>query len=404
MNLSYKYKPIFLIFVYKHEREMKFIHISDLHIGKRVHEKSLLDEQVHILNQICDITEKHRPDAILIAGDVYDKAVPSGEAVLLFDEFLTRLSALTGHIFIISGNHDSAERISFGARLMDSKGVHLSPVYDGTVRPLTLSDTYGETDIYMLPYIRPAIVRHFLPDEEKAEVTSYDDAVRKAIAGMDIDHGRRNILITHQFVTDAVRSESEDVNVGGLDNVDASAFECFDYVALGHLHRPQDCGNECIRYCGSPLKYSFSEVEDVKTATIVTLNEKGSVVREFEPLVPLHDWHDLRGTYEELSSRDFYAGKPWTEDFVRITLTDEQDVPDAIGKLRSIYHNLLELRYDNKRTRAGMTVVEGGVRTEEKTPLELFEELYERQNGDGMTSQQQDYLSEMIAKIREEEK
>lgn len=383
---------------------MKFIHISDLHIGKRVHEKSLLDEQVHILKQICDITEKHRPDAVLIAGDVYDKVVPSGEAVILFDEFLTRLSTLTGHIFIISGNHDSAERISFGARLMDSKGVHLSPVYDGTVKPLTLTDAYGTVDIYMLPYIRPANVRHFLPDEEKSEVTSYDDAIRKAIAGMDIDHECRNILITHQFVTDAVRSESEDVNVGGLDNVDASAFEYFDYVALGHLHRPQDCGDGRIRYCGSPLKYSFSEVKDIKTATIVTIREKGVMEREFETLVPLHDWHDLRGTYAELSAREFYAGKPWTEDFVRITLTDEQDIPDAIGKLRSIYHNLLELRYDNKRTRAGMAAIEGGARTEEKTPLELFEELYARQNGDGMTMQQQDYLSEMIAKIREEEK
>lgn len=382
---------------------MKFIHISDLHIGKRVHEKSLLDEQVHILKQICDITEKHRPDAVLIAGDVYDKVVPSGEAVILFDEFLTRLSTLTGHIFIISGNHDSAERISFGARLMDSKGVHLSPVYDGTVKPLTLTDAYGTVNIYMLPYIRPANMRHFLPDEEKADVVSYDDAVRKAIAGMDIDHECRNILITHQFVTDAVRSESEDVNVGGLDNVDASAFECFDYVALGHLHRPQDCGDGRIRYCGSPLKYSFSEVKDIKTATIVTIREKGVMEREFEPLVPLHDWHDLRGTYAELSAREFYAGKPWTEDFVRITLTDEQDIPDAIGKLRSIYHNLLELRYDNKRTRAGMAAIEGGARTEEKTPLELFEELYARQNGDGMTMQQQDYLSEMIAKIREEE-
>lgn len=383
---------------------MKFIHISDLHIGKRVHEKSLLDEQVHILKQICDITEKHRPDAVLIAGDVYDKVVPSGEAVILFDEFLTRLSTLTDHIFIISGNHDSAERISFGARLMDSKGVHLSPVYDGTVKPLTLTDAYGTVNIYMLPYIRPANVRHFLPDEEKSEVTSYDDAIRKAIAGMDIDHECRNILITHQFVTDAVRSESEDVNVGGLDNVDASAFECFDYVALGHLHRPQDCGDGRIRYCGSPLKYSFSEVKDIKTTTIVTIREKGVMEREFEPLVPLHDWHDLRGTYAELSAREFYAGKPWTEDFVRITLTDEQDIPDAIGKLRSIYHNLLELRYDNKRTRAGMAAIEGGARREEKTPLELFEELYARQNGDGMTMQQQDYLSEMIAKIMEEEK
>lgn len=383
---------------------MKFIHISDLHIGKRVHEKSLMDEQVHILDQICDITGRHMPDAVFIAGDVYDKTVPSGEAVLLFDEFLTRLSALTEHIFIISGNHDSAERISFGGRLMESKGIHLSPVYDGTVMPTTLSDQYGEADIYMLPYIRPSNVRHFLPEEEKSMVASYDDAVRKVVADMGICHERRNVLITHQFVTDAVRSESEDMNVGGLDNVDTSAFEDFDYVALGHLHRPQDCGNGRIRYCGSPLKYSFSEVDDVKSVTIVTIREKGSIEREFEPLVPLHDWHDLKGTYAELSSRSFYAGKPWAEDFVRITLTDEQDVPDAIGKLRPIYRNLMELRYDNKRTRAGVAAIEGGARAEEKTPLELFSELYAKQNGDGISQQQKDYLIGMIARIREEEK
>ncbi len=382
---------------------MKFIHISDLHIGKRVNDKVLIDEQIHILDQICDIVSRHDPDALLIAGDIYDKAVPSAEAVLLFDRYLTRLSSLCRHIFIISGNHDSAERIAFGARLMDSKGIHLSPVYDGLPEAFTLSDEYGDVDIYMLPYIRPVHVRHILPDEEKGEVDSYDSAVRKAISLMDLNTERRNVLITHQFVTGAVRSESEDTNVGGLDNVDASAFDDFDYVALGHLHRPQDCGDERIRYSGSPLKYSFSEVNDHKTVTLITLKEKGILDREFIPLVPLHDWHDLKGTYEELTSRDFYSGKPWTEDFVRITLTDEQDIPDAIGKLRTIYHNLIELRYDNKRTRAGITVVEGCSRAEEKTPVELFQELYVKQNGDSMSTQQEEYLKKVIETIWEGE-
>ena len=236
---------------------MKFIHISDLHIGKRVHEKSLIQEQGHILNLICDITKSQNPDAVLIAGDIYDKAMPSGEAVLLFDDFLTRLSTICSHIFVISGNHDSAERMAFGSRLMDSKGIHLSPVYNGSPAPVTLTDEYGDVDIYMLPYIRPAHVRHFLSEEEKENVGSYDTAVRKAVELMGMDAGRRNVLVTHQFVTGALRSESEDVNVGGLDNVDASAFDDFDYVALGHLHRPQDCADERIRYSGSPLKYSF---------------------------------------------------------------------------------------------------------------------------------------------------
>ena len=380
---------------------MKFIHISDLHIGKRVNERSLIDEQTHILNQICDITDAQRPDAVLIAGDVYDKAVPSGEAVLLFDDFLTRISSLCGHIFIISGNHDSAERMAFGARLMHRSGIHLSPVYCGSTVPVTICDEYGDVDIYMLPYIRPANVRHFLPDEEKGDIRSYDDAVRKAVEMMEVDQTRRNVLITHQFVTGALRSESEDVNVGGLDNVDASAFDIFDYTALGHLHRPQDCGDKRIRYSGSPLKYSFSEVNDSKTVSLITLKEKGSIEREFVPLVPLHDWHDLRGTYDQLTSRDFYNGKTWTEDFVRITLTDENDIPDAIGKLRTIYHNLMELRYDNKRTRAGHKVIEGASDARSKNPLELFSELYSKQNGDEMDTVQKEYLMEMISKIWE---
>lgn len=380
---------------------MKFIHISDLHIGKRVNERSLIDEQTHILNQICDITDAQRPDAVLIAGDVYDKAVPSGEAVLLFDDFLTKISSLCGHIFIISGNHDSAERMAFGARLMHRSGIHLSPVYNGSSVPVTICDEYGDVDIYMLPYIRPANVRHFLPEDQKGDIRSYDDAVRKAVEMMEVDQTRRNVLITHQFVTGAIRSESEDVNVGGLDNVDASAFDIFDYTALGHLHRPQDCGDKRIRYSGSPLKYSFSEVNDSKTVSLITLKEKGSIERKFVPLVPLHDWHDLRGTYDQLTSRDFYNGKTWTEDFVRITLTDENDIPDAIGKLRTIYHNLMELRYDNKRTRAGHKVIEGASDARSKNPLELFSELYSKQNGDEMDTVQKEYLEEMISKIWE---
>ena len=218
---------------------------------------------------------------------------------------------------------------------------------------------------------------------------------------MEVDQTRRNVLITHQFVTGALRSESEDVNVGGLDNVDASAFDIFDYTALGHLHRPQDCGDKRIRYSGSPLKYSFSEVNDSKTVSLITLKEKGSIEREFVPLVPLHDWHDLRETYDQLTSRDFYNGKTWTEDFVRITLTDENDIPDAIGKLRTIYHNLMELRYDNKRTRAGHKVIEGASDARSKNPLELFSELYTKQNGDEMDTVQKEYLMEMISKIWE---
>lgn len=383
---------------------MKFLHISDLHIGKRVNEKSLMDEQKHILECICRIAEEEKPDAVLVAGDVYDKAVPSGEAVMLFDSFLARLSELAGHIFIISGNHDSAERMAFGGRIMSSKGIHLSQVYDGTLETITLDDSHGEINIHMLPYLRPAQVRHYQPDEEKEEIKDYNSAIRKAIDSLNVDKRARNVLLTHHFVTGAARSGSEDTNVGGLDNVDASAFADFDYVALGHLHRPQDCGDVRIRYCGSPLKYSFSEVDDIKSVTIATLGAKGDLERRFIRLQPLHDWHDLRGTYEELTSRSFYTGTTYQEDFVRITLTDENDIPDAIGKLRTIYHNIMELRYDNKRTRAGHADIDSSAEVEKKSPLELFEELYRRQNADELDTVQKDYLIHKIRNIWEEGK
>lgn len=381
---------------------MKFIHISDLHIGKRVNEMSLLDEQKYILDRICSIVRERKPDAVLIAGDIYDKPVPSAEAVMIFDDFLVALSTLKTHVFVISGNHDSAERTAFGARLMDGSGIHLSPLYDGKIRPVTLYDEYGPVDIYMLPFIKPAVVRYFLPDDAKDDVRSYEDAVSKAIEGFEIDRDRRNVLIAHQFVTGSQRSDSEDVNIGGLDNVDVSVFDDFDYVALGHLHRPQDCMHERIRYSGSPLKYSFSEVSDNKSVTEVILKEKNNLSRNFVNLVPLHDWHDLKGTYQELAAREYYAGTSYQEDFVRITLTDENDIPDAVGKLRTIYHNLMELIYDNSRTRAGIVAVGASADVEKKSPMELFSELYEKQNGGTLNEEQNRYLEDMIKRIWED--
>lgn len=381
---------------------MKFVHLSDLHIGKRVGERSLIEEQKHILEQICGIIEKQKPDAVLIAGDVYDKNVPSAEAVMLFDDFLYKLSSLPGDVFIISGNHDSAERNAFGSRLMKKQGIHLSPVYDGKIEPVTLHDEWGETDIYMIPFLKPALVRHYLPEEEKERVNSYDSALREVVGQLDLNRSRRNVVLSHQFVTGSRRCDSEDINVGGLDNVDSSVFADFDYVALGHLHKPQDCHSERIRYCGSPLKYSFSEVDDKKSLTIVTLQEKGAIMREFIELAPLYDWHEVKGEYDRITARDFYYGTSLQEDFVRIVLTDENDIPDAVGKLRSIYHNLLELRYDNRRTRAGNVIVTGGMGTAEKQPLELFSELYEMQNAAGMTKVQKDYIEKMISMIWED--
>ena len=277
---------------------MKFIHISDLHLGKRVNEFSMLEDQEFILTKIINIIDEQRPDGIFIAGDVYDKSVPSAEAVELFDDFLFRLSTRNLKVFVISGNHDSAERIAFGGRLMDKSGIYMSPVYNGEVKPITLTDAFGEIKVYMLPFIKPSNVKRFFPEKE---INSYNDAVKTVVDAMDKDESKRNILITHQFVTGAVRTESEDISVGGTDNVDASVFGGFDYVALGHIHRSQKCGGgEYIRYSGTPLKYSFSEANDKKSVTIVELNSKGDISLDFIELTPMRDMVEIRAATKSL--------------------------------------------------------------------------------------------------------
>lgn len=377
---------------------MKFIHLSDLHLGKRVNEYSMIEDQTYILRQITEIVDAEKPDAVLIAGDVYDKTVPSAEAVELLDEFLVGLSKLSC-VFVISGNHDSPERIAFGGRLMEHSGLYLSPVYDGQVKKVTLTDGYGEVDIWLLPFLKPAQVRRFFPEEE---INSYTDAVRTAITHMEPDRDRRSVLVTHQFVTGARRSDSEDVSVGGTDNVNADVFENFDYVALGHLHSPQNCGSKKIRYCGTPLKYSFSEAGDEKSVTVAELREKGSLSVRTVPLKPLRDMAELRGSYDELTSRSFYQGTSWQEDYTHVTLTDEEDVPEALGRLRTVYYNLMKLDYDNTRTRAN-AVIEADADAERKSPMKLFAELYELQNNRPMSAEQDEYMRKLVEKIWEGE-
>ena len=306
---------------------MRLIHLSDLHLGKRVNGFSMLEDQRYILKEILRIIDEERPDAVLISGDVYDKAVPSAEAVLVLDEFLCRLAQCKLPVLMISGNHDSAERVAFGGRLMERSGVYVSPVYDGAVQPIVLHDAWGEVRIYLLPFLKPAHVRRCFPDET---IESYTDALRVAVGQMEIDAGARNLLLTHQFVTGAARCESEELSVGGADHVDASVFDGFDYVALGHLHGPQSVGGEHIRYCGSPLKYSFSEAKQQKSVTLVELAEKGQVQVRTVPLVPQHDLREIRGTYLAVTEKSFYDGTA-TDDYLHITLTDEEDVPNAIA-------------------------------------------------------------------------
>ena len=376
---------------------MKFLHLADLHLGKRVNGFSMLEDQAHILRQILAILDDEQPDGVLIAGDVYDKSVPSVEAVELLDGFLTELRARGVPVLLISGNHDSPERLAFGGRVMDSCGIHISPVYDGALAPVTLQDAFGPVHVWLLPFVKPAHVRRWFPD---ADIESYTDAMAEAVAHMDIDTAARNVLVTHQFVTGGARSGSEELSVGGTDNVNSGVFAPFDYVALGHLHGAQHIGRETIRYAGSPLKYSFSEARQHKSVTVVTLGEKGDVQVRTVALTPLRELREIRGSYDELTARSFYEHTTYRSDYLHLILTDEQDVFDAMSRLRTIYPYLMTLDYDNARTRAagGMSVP---AETERRTPLELFEALYQRQNHQPMSEVQREYIAQLMEQIME---
>lgn len=377
---------------------MKLMHLSDLHLGKRLNEFSLHEDQAYILHQIIQMARDERPDGILIAGDLYDKPVPPAEAVGLLDRFLSDLAETGAQVFVISGNHDSAERLSFGSGLMQRSGVHIAPVYHGEVRPFTLEDAYGPVDVYLLPFIKPVHVRACFPDEE---IASYTDAMSCAIRHMNVDPGRRSVLVTHQFVTGGVRCESEEVNVGGADNVNAEVFAPFDYVALGHLHGAQQIGLR-IRYCGTPLKYSFSEARQQKSVTMAELGRKGDLTLRTLPLVPLREMREIRGDYMTLTSRAFYQQQD-TDAYLHLTLTDDEDVPDAAARLRVIYPNLMKIDYDNARTRATADFSVGAPE-DRRSPAELFEDFYALQNGQPMSDVQRAYVLRLLENLMEEER
>lgn len=375
---------------------MKLIHLSDLHLGKRVNDFSMLEDQAYILDRILEIIDTQRSDAVLIAGDIYDKTVPSAEAVALLDDFLVKLANRSLAVLLISGNHDSPERLSFANRLMVEKGVHIAPVYHGEVTPITLKDACGPVDFWLLPFLKPIHIRRFFPEEG---VESYTDAMACVIRHMPLDPARRNVLVTHQFVTGAERCESEELSVGGADNVDASVFAPFDYVALGHLHGPQNVDGARVRYCGTPLKYSFSEVRHQKSVTVAELGDKGTLDVRAVPLIPKRDMVELRGGFAQVTSPEFYRQVD-RDAYVRVILTDENDIYDAMGQLRPIYPNLMRLDYDNLRTRSGgLELEEADVK---RDPLELFAEFYQQQNRRPMTEEQRRYLAELVEQIQEE--
>ena len=374
---------------------MKFFHLADLHLGKRYGELPLVADQRYILQQILDLVKTHKPQAVLIAGDVYDKSVPTIDAVELLDWFLNSLTALNVKAFVISGNHDCAERLAFGANLVRQSGVYLSPVFSGRVEGVTLQDEYGKINVYCLPFIKPATVKRFYPDKE---ITSYTSAVGAAISEMGLNLSERNVLIAHQFVTGSASAGSEEVTVGDVGNVDAEVFKDFDYVALGHIHGAQNIGSERVRYSGTPLKYSLSEKDSAKSVTVAELKEKGRLEITTLPLTPLRDVYEIRGRYEEISSKPYYENAPFKGGLLHVVLTDEDEVPDAFAKLRLIYPFLMGLRYDNVRTRSDAQLCELAA-TEEKSPAELFAQLYEKQNNCPMSDEQSDIIREIIERV-----
>ena len=378
---------------------MKLFHISDLHLGKRLNEFSLIDDQKYILDQILKLSDELKPDGIIIAGDIYDRAAPSAEAINLFSSFLTMISERKLKLFAISGNHDSPERVSYGGKILKNAGLYFSDSYDGKICPITLSDEFGEINFYLLPFVRPAVVRACA--DEEAKIDSFNDAVEYAVKCMNVNPKKRNVLVAHQYVTGSVSSGSEESIVGGLDNIEASLFDDFDYVALGHIHGAQSVKRDAVRYSGTPLKYSLSEVNHKKTITVIELKEKGNIEISEVPLEPLHDLVELRGTYDNLSNQKFDV-QAKNDDYIKIILTDEIENHGALSKLRHRFPHLLALEYDNAKTRFnGMVSIDEKV--QEKSPVQLVEDLYKKQMNLELTDEQRKYLLERINEIWEGE-
>lgn len=352
----------------------------------------MLEDQRYILKKITDIVDRSDICGVIIAGDIYDKSVPSAEAVALCDEFITGLARTGASIFIISGNHDCPERLAFGREIMETSGIYIAPVFDGKLKKVRIEKDGEKADIYLMPFLKPIHVRRYYEDKN---ISDYNDAVSAVLQNIEPDKSAVNILVAHQFVTGAKQCDSEEVSVGGIDNVSSELFKDFDYVALGHIHGPQNIGRETVRYCGSPLKYSASEANHQKSITIIDIQGK-NVQISYENLTPLRDVRKLCGTYEDITLRANYIYTN-TEDYVYITLTDEEEIPDAIGKLRSIYPNIIKLDYDNTRTRQNKTLEIKDI--EKKSALQLFDEFYETQNNQKMNEEQEKLITALMEEI-----
>lgn len=382
---------------------MKVLHVSDLHIGKRVNGMSMLDDQRYILQQILDIAEKCQVSVLLIAGDVYDKASPSAEAVTVFDAFLTDAVAAGLRVLAIPGNHDSAERIAYAQGLLEKQGVCLPPVYAGEVERVELEDEHGPVEFWLLPFLKPGDVRRFFPDEEIGD--DYSAALRAVLGACAIDQGKRNVVLSHQLVTaygTAPDRADDEIKLGGMDNVDVSVYDAFDYVALGHVHRPQRVGRDTVRYSGSPLKYSFSEARYGKSVALVELREKKSgdevgecVSFELIPLVPLHDVREIRGTLADVLAMGAES------DYLHITLSDEHPQLDAMAKIHEVFPNAMMLDYNNVTVLIDRPQTQLTADPDSMDTLDLFGAFYESQVGNSLDDEQRAFARKLIAKVED---
>lgn len=379
---------------------MKFAHLGDLHLGMTMNHVNLVEEQKYILDVIIAQLKEEEADAVLIAGDVYDKSVPGTEATSLLSTFLFDLNSLGLPVFIIAGNHDSAERLSYAGELLGRQNIHIAGRFDGEMPHYTVKDDYGEVNVWLLPFLRPGYVNRYI-ENEADKVKDYTSAVHAAIDMSSLDFTKRNVIVSHQFVTGAFVHEegSEQLMVGGTDQVSISAYAGFDYVALGHIHSFQKIKDNPAYYCGTPLKYSFSEEHDKKGVLFVELKEKGNLEVYQKELVPLHDMRTIRGSYEEvLLQAKEDTGKM---DYLRVILTDEDEVDQAVRHLRAVYPNVLRLEYDNARMRRFME--EAPVGDKELSPMEIFSLFFQERNGREMNERETDIAREMILRLFDEE-
>ncbi|MGN0740529.1 MAG: exonuclease SbcCD subunit D [Treponema sp.] len=374
---------------------MRIAHISDLHLGKTLHGFSLTDDQSFILQQIVKILIENKIEVLLVAGDVFDKNVASIEALRLMRKFLNELVSAKIKVLVISGNHDSPERLTFGAEFMSDKGLYFSKDYDGKIEPLVFTDEFGPVNFYLLPFIKPSSVKQFFPEEQ---IENFDDALKVAVSNLKINSSERNIIVAHQNIMNAEHCDSEESIIGGLDAVSADVFCEFDYAALGHIHKMQKVKANVV-YSGTPLKYSVSELTQDKVVPIIELNAKGKTVIDFVQLKPKRDIRQIRGTFDQIVKMSG-GDTNNSEDFIDIILTDKNEVIDALYNLRSIYPNILQINYDNSFTNND-SKIDDIKETKIDRPLEMFEEFYKTRSGSELDDAQKEYMSALVNSIWE---